>query len=121
MVFAEAQAVGTPVVSFAHAAIPEAVQHGETGLLCPEKAVKPLADYLLRFLQDDCYWTSTSARAAAWVREHFDIEMQTHKLEAIYNDCVERRPHNADRRQCSRADVPRIIHASSGSPRTTIQ
>jgi glycosyltransferase involved in cell wall biosynthesis len=47
MVFAEALALGTPVVSFAHAAIKEAVKHGETGLLVPERAVGPLADSML--------------------------------------------------------------------------
>ncbi|MEM9977595.1 MAG: glycosyltransferase, partial [Cyanobacteria bacterium P01_D01_bin.2] len=35
MVFAEAQAMGLPVVSFATGGIPEAVIHGETGLLSP--------------------------------------------------------------------------------------
>jgi glycosyltransferase involved in cell wall biosynthesis len=122
MVFAEAQAVGTPVVSFAHAAIPEAVQHGETGLLCPEKTVQPLADCLLRFLQDDSYWSYASARATARVRQHFDIEMQTHHLESIYNDCLERRPNTADRRQCSFADAAQGSQTSSAeSPCRSVQ
>ncbi len=43
MILAEAQAVGTPVVSFSHAAIPEVVDHGHTGLLCPEANVTTLS------------------------------------------------------------------------------
>jgi hypothetical protein len=89
MVFAEAQAVGTPVVSFAHAAIPEAVNHGVTGLLCPERSVEPLAEALLTFLTDDSFWFRASQFAAAWVRDHFDIARQTRKLETIYDGCLE--------------------------------
>jgi glycosyltransferase involved in cell wall biosynthesis len=89
MVFAEAQAVGTPVVSFAHAAIPEAVSHGVTGLLCPEGSVEPLAEAIRTFLSDDSFWFRTSQYAANWVREHFDIARQTRKLEAIYDGCLE--------------------------------
>jgi glycosyltransferase involved in cell wall biosynthesis len=43
MVFAEAQAVGTPVVSYSHAAIPEVVSHGQTGLLSAEGDIGALA------------------------------------------------------------------------------
>jgi glycosyltransferase involved in cell wall biosynthesis len=89
MVFAEAQAVGTPVVSTVHGAIPEAVCDEVTGVLCPERAVEPLAEALLRFLRDDAFWRSNSERGIAWVRDHFDIAMQTKKLEAIYDGCLE--------------------------------
>lgn len=88
MVFAEAQAVGTPVVSFAHAAIPEAVSHGETGLLCPERDVDALADSLRSLLGDDALWTAMSKRANAWVRERFDIAQQSVNLESLYDECV---------------------------------
>lgn len=88
MVFAEAQAVGTPVVSFIHAAIPEAVSHGETGLLCPEKDVNTLAISLRTLLEDDALWTTMSSRAGTWVRERFNIVPQSVNLESIYDDCV---------------------------------
>ncbi len=98
MVFAEAQAVGTPVVSSLHAAIPEAVSHGETGLLCPEGMPAPLAEALLTFLKDDIFWSRTSERAVAWVREHFDLAKQTVKLEQIYDECREQNRRNQTRR-----------------------
>src|SRR6266702_6484179 len=87
MVFAEAQAVGTPVVSCMHSAIPEAVSHGETGLLCPEEMPGPLAAALLAFLKDEDFWKQASARSITWVREHFDIAKQTVKLEWLYDEC----------------------------------
>jgi glycosyltransferase involved in cell wall biosynthesis len=89
MVFAEAQSVGTPVVSCMHSAIPEAVKHGETGLLCPERAPGPLAEALLTFLKDDIFWQQASAHSIARVRKHFDIASQTVKLEQLYDDCRE--------------------------------
>jgi colanic acid/amylovoran biosynthesis glycosyltransferase len=87
MVFAEAQSVGTPVVSCMHSAIPEAVSHGETGLLCPLRMPGPLAEALLIFLKNENFWRRASARSAAWVRERFDIAKQTVKLERLYDEC----------------------------------
>lgn len=89
MVFAEAQAVGTPVVTFTNAAMPEAVKHGETGLLCPERDVGALAESLLTFLEDEGSWSSASERATTWVQGSFDIAKQTRKLEDIYDACLE--------------------------------
>ena len=88
MVFAEAQAVGTPVVSFSHGAIPEVVDHGHTGLLCPEANVPALAESLEKLLLDDQLWSSLSRRAREWVMERFDINKQTESLEALYDECV---------------------------------
>ena len=88
MVFAEAQAVGTPVVSFLHAGIPEAVNHGETGLLCAEGNVAKLAEALVTLLADDALWSKMSERAQQWVRERFDISKQNESLESFYDDCV---------------------------------
>jgi glycosyltransferase involved in cell wall biosynthesis len=89
MVFAEAQAVGTPVVSFASAAIPEAVEHGKTGLLCPEKQIGPLAQCLQTYLTHDALWAASSAAACRRVRDRFDIANQTRQLESIYDQCIE--------------------------------
>lgn len=88
MVFAEAQAVGTPVVSFSHAAIPEAVNHGQSGLLCPEGDIVALATSLRTLLDNSELWASMSRQARVWVKERFDIARQTEKLELIYDECV---------------------------------
>jgi glycosyltransferase involved in cell wall biosynthesis len=87
MVFAEAQALGTPVVSFAHAAIPEAVNHGVTGLLSAEGEILPLAQSLITLLEEDRLWASMSHEAIAWVRNNFDLDCQTVKLEELYDRC----------------------------------
>jgi glycosyltransferase involved in cell wall biosynthesis len=98
MVLAEAQAVGTPVVSSWHAAIPEAVSHGETGILCAERDFAAIAEALATFLGDDEFWMRTSTRAAAWVRENFDISHQAKKLEDIFDEsCSQPRVLEANR------------------------
>jgi colanic acid/amylovoran biosynthesis glycosyltransferase len=88
MVFAEAQAVGTPIVSFAHGAIPEAVDHGRTGLLVPEGNIQALAHALETLLSNDELWHFMSMQAQQWVRKYFDINRQADHLESLYNDCI---------------------------------
>lgn len=86
MVFAEAQALGTPVVSTRHGGIPEAVCDGYTGLLCNEHDPQQLSEALLRFLQDDAFWTASSRCAVEWVEKNFDLHTQTARLEQIYEE-----------------------------------
>jgi glycosyltransferase involved in cell wall biosynthesis len=88
MVFAEAQATGLPVVSFAHGGIPEVVLHGETGLLAAEKDTEMLAKHLCSLLEDDALWKRYSERGVSWVAERFDLERQTKALEEIYREFV---------------------------------
>jgi Glycosyltransferase len=95
MVFAEAQAIGTPVVSFTHAAIPEVVNHGRTGLLCPEGNIDALSCAINVLLADHTVWKQMHQNARGWVRDNFDIVRQTGKLEILYDDCVARFPHRA--------------------------
>jgi glycosyltransferase involved in cell wall biosynthesis len=84
MVFAEAQAMGTPVVSFHHGGIPEVVRHGRTGLLAPEGDSAALAQHLLCLLKDDACWQRFSHCGRQSVRETFDLAKQTRDLERIY-------------------------------------
>ena len=84
MVFAEAQAMGTPVVSFSHGGLPEAVEDGRTGLLVPERDTQALTAAIIRLLGDDELWQSFSARGSARVRNNFSLTKQTRALEDIY-------------------------------------
>jgi colanic acid/amylovoran biosynthesis glycosyltransferase len=88
MVFAEAQASGLPVVSFAHGGIPEVVRHGETGLLAPEGDVEVLAAYIGEILGKKYPWNAVSARGVEWVKKQFDLAKQTRILEEIYDEIV---------------------------------
>jgi len=85
LVFAEAQAMGVPVVSFASAGVPEAVAHGSTGFLVPERDEEGLAHSIMTLLNDKQAWQVCSTAGVARVRKQFDLRRQTRVLEEIYS------------------------------------
>ncbi len=80
----EAQAMKLPVLGTIHAGIPEAVIHGETGFLVPERDSKGLAEYGLQLLQDAQLWQHFSIKGREHVEVNFDRSKQTRILEDIY-------------------------------------
>lgn len=89
IVFLEAQALGTPSVSFASGGIVESVADGETGFLVPEKDVAALSAQIIKLLQDSSTWDAFSKAGISRVRSQFDMHVQSSKLEAIYDTIVE--------------------------------
>lgn len=90
LVFLESQAMGLPVASFATGGIPEAVIHGQTGLLARERDVKALALNILFLLSSDSAWARFSEAGKRRVRELFDIHRQTAALEGLYRSVLRR-------------------------------
>jgi colanic acid/amylovoran biosynthesis glycosyltransferase len=84
MVFAEAQAMGLPVVSFATGGIPEAVAHEQTGFLVSAQDWEALAAKLLLVLQNHDLWNQFSEAGPARVKALFNIRKQATILETIY-------------------------------------
>ncbi len=84
MVNIEAMALGTPVVSTFHTAIPEAVLHEETGILVPEADADALAIALTRCLEDESLARRFGENGIAHVHRTFDIRKQCRSLETIY-------------------------------------
>jgi glycosyltransferase involved in cell wall biosynthesis len=84
MVFAEAQAMGLPVASFSSGGVPEAVLHGETGLLAAEGDWRALARNILALLKNGNLWRRMSEAGQKRMRERFDLTKQTAKLEQTY-------------------------------------
>ena len=82
--FAEAQAMGLPVVSFSTGGIPEAVSHGETGFLAAERDWKGLAEYIARLLEYKALRQKFGERGRERVQEMFDLQAQTRILEDTY-------------------------------------
>lgn len=82
----EAMACGLPVVATVHAGIPEAVVHGETGLLAPERDPTALAAHLVTLLTDPALRERMAAAARQRVLEHFDHRRQAASLAAIYDE-----------------------------------
>ncbi len=86
MVFLEAQALMTPVVSFASGGVVEAVADGETGLLCAEKDVAALADNIAQLLENPALRHQMGEQGRARVEAQFDIRRQCALLETIYDE-----------------------------------
>ena len=89
-VCAEAQAMGLPVAGFATGGIPEAVVHGETGLLARERDVAGLAHNIITLLSDRSRWQRFSEAGQRRTRELFDLRRQTAALEDIYRAVLRR-------------------------------
>jgi colanic acid/amylovoran biosynthesis glycosyltransferase len=89
IVFAEAQAMGVPVVSSDHGGIPEVVRHGITGLLVPERDFEELAKAILVYHRDDVAWRNARDKGIAWIEMQFDLATQNEELEAIYREVIE--------------------------------
>jgi glycosyltransferase involved in cell wall biosynthesis len=88
-VLIEAQAMGLPVVASIHAGIPEAVMHGETGFLAPERDWQQLAQQISTLFVDRDLWQRFSFDGQARVRQKFDIYQQSRGLEDLYQTVVE--------------------------------
>jgi glycosyltransferase involved in cell wall biosynthesis len=89
MVFAEAQAMGLPVVSFASGSLPEAVADGQTGFLAPERGWQALGAKILLLLRDEKLWAQFSRAGALRVRSQFDIRKRAQALEVIYEQVID--------------------------------
>jgi len=79
----------TPVVSFRHGGLPEAVDDGVTGLLVSERDTTALAGAIERLLSDTALWRRFSELGAARIRESFSLDRQTHLLEDIYQSVLQ--------------------------------
>lgn len=84
LVFAEAQAMALPVVSYGVGGIPEAVAHGETGLLAPEGERAMLFAHLVRLLRDPDLRVRMGTAGRRRAERLFDLRTQTQALERLY-------------------------------------
>jgi glycosyltransferase involved in cell wall biosynthesis len=81
----EAARLGVPAVSTRHSGIPEAVEHGETGLLGDEGDRAALADNIRRLLADDELRDRLGRQARRAAEARFDLDKQTRRLEELYD------------------------------------
>ena len=85
MVFAEAQSMEIPVVSFASGGIGEAVEHRRTGLLAPERDWRTLGNYIAELIKDEPMRQNMGRAGRQRVLSLFDLKKQTLILEDIYS------------------------------------
>jgi colanic acid/amylovoran biosynthesis glycosyltransferase len=84
----EAMATGLPVLATRHGGIPEAVEHGRSGLLVAEDDQTALFENMRRLAEEPALWESLSHAAAADVRARFEHSAQIATLEACYDEAI---------------------------------
>lgn len=85
MVFLEAQALRTPIVSFRSGGLVEAVEDGVSALLSEEKDVAGLAENIATLLENSKLRHNMGLAGRKRVEEQFNLRKQCAKLETIYD------------------------------------
>ena len=80
----EAMATGLPVFATEHGGIPEAIEHGFSGMLVPERDEFTLVEMLLGTVQNPDFLSRIAHAGGSAVRKNFDLSRQAQRLEEIY-------------------------------------
>lgn len=84
----EAMALGTPVISTTHAAIPEVLEHSKTGFLTKEKDVDHLAKILQNILHGRYSLGSIRCQARKTIEEHHSVQKMVRDIEKVYDRMI---------------------------------
>jgi glycosyltransferase involved in cell wall biosynthesis len=87
-VLLESMAAGVPVVATRVGGTPEAVEHGETGLLVPPSDPQGLATAIARLLDDPELAARLGAAGRQSVRDRFSMDRMVHATEQLYLDML---------------------------------
>ncbi len=84
----EAMATGLPVLATRHGGIPEAIEHGVSGLLVAERDHDALARTMFDLAADEMLYEKMSVGACRAVLEKFEQGAQIRALEEIYDEVI---------------------------------
>jgi colanic acid/amylovoran biosynthesis glycosyltransferase len=84
----EAMALGLPVLATRHGGIPEAVEHGVSGMLVAERDDAALAEELCALADNPARYEAMSRAAAERVRAMFDLRVTVTALESFYDEAL---------------------------------
>lgn len=110
----EAMATGLAVVGTRHGGIPEAVQHGRTGLLVDEGDFVALADAIATILSSQVAFSEMGWLASEWVTAHFEQSEQIRLLELYYEEAIEMKKvpeAAAEKHEILRTSLPEQVPA----------
>lgn len=89
-VILEAFAAAKPVVATRVGGVPEVVEEGVSGLLVPPRKPDLLADAIVKMLSDPPRMKAMGQAGYERVKRDFTFEAQTQKLEAIYQEVIQK-------------------------------
>jgi colanic acid/amylovoran biosynthesis glycosyltransferase len=81
----EAMATALPVIASRHMGVPEAVEHGGSGILFDERDFDALTDAMISLANAPEKWEKMGIRGRQIVEKLFDLEGQNERLERIYD------------------------------------
>jgi glycosyltransferase involved in cell wall biosynthesis len=84
----EAMAAGMAVVATTAGGTPEAITHGETGLLVPPGDPEAMAGAVRRLAEDEDLRLHLGSAAAARARADFEFDDYVRRLEALYRSAL---------------------------------
>ena len=84
----EAMSQARPVIGTRHAGIPEAIRHGENGLLVDERDAKGLAAAIAQLLANPVYASELGRAAQMTVARDFNATIQSKKFEDLLLSCI---------------------------------
>ena len=84
----EPMAMGRPVVATAVGGVPELIDHGIDGWLCPPRDVVALADGVCALLADPAAAAAMGERAARKVRERLSLDRMADQVEEVYRQLI---------------------------------
>jgi glycosyltransferase involved in cell wall biosynthesis len=89
LVALEAQACGLPVIATHGSSLPEVVQDGETGFLCPQDDLAAFTAAARRLAADPCLWQYMSEAAHARAEANFGIDAMIDRYVALYRAALD--------------------------------
>ncbi len=78
-----------PVVATNVGALPEAIEHGETGLIIPPKDVKALAQAIIKLLKDDELRKKMGEKSYIKMKEEMSWDKIAEKTIEVYKEAIE--------------------------------
>jgi glycosyltransferase involved in cell wall biosynthesis len=88
----EAMAYRLPVIATRTGGIPEAVEHGRTGLLIPPGDLNKLAESLVYLIERPMQRLDMGTNGQQLVKERFGRDYVAERLASVYKFCLEKKP-----------------------------
>jgi glycosyltransferase involved in cell wall biosynthesis len=88
----EPMAMGRPVVATAVGGVPELIDHGIDGWLCPPRDAAALADAACALLADPAAAARMGERAARKVRDRLSLDRMVDRVEEVYRLLLPEKP-----------------------------